>query len=137
GMEVTTYTDKAVAPDKKYSYRLVAIDESGLQSSEAQVLTLQTLPVVNRKVIKSLDSDLNRDKRLIYLHWQLLEKNTAVKSIEIFRGNDKEPLSLYKVVDGKAIELLDNDLVVNTKYKYGIRALLSNGQYSEMLTKEI
>jgi fibronectin type 3 domain-containing protein len=135
--QTTAYTDQNVEADKKYSYRLVAVDESGLQSPEAQVLTVQTLPVVNRKIIKSLDSDLNRDKRLIYLRWQLLEKTALVRSIEIFKGNDKEPMSLYKVVDGKTIELLDNDLVVNTKYKYGIRVLLSNGQYSEMMTKEI
>jgi uncharacterized protein len=133
---VTQFTDKEIQPEKKYSYKLVATDSSGWHSPEAQVLTIQTLPVVNRKIIKSLDSDLNREKRLIYLRWQLQNK-TGVKSIEIFKGDDKEPLSLYKVVDGKTVELLDNDLLVNTKYKYGIRALLTNGQYSEMLTKEI
>lgn len=131
-----TYTDKTTEPDKRYSYRLVAMDEAGLRSSGGQVLTVQTLPVVNRNVFKSVESDLDRDKRLIYLHWLLREKQ-PVKSIEVFRGSDKAPMELYKVLDGKRSELLDNELTVNTKYRYGLRAVLPNGQYSEMTIKEI
>ncbi|HEX7904179.1 MAG TPA: hypothetical protein VF487_09890 [Chitinophagaceae bacterium] len=134
--EASSYIDKEAVADKKYSYKLTATDEAGLFSPEGQVLTIQTLPTVNRKVFKSLDNDLNRDKRLIYLRWQVQEK-MVIQSIEVFRGTEKSPLELYKVLDGKTTELLDNDLLANTKYKYGIRALLPDGQYSEMLIKDI
>jgi uncharacterized protein len=135
--DITTYTDTATAADKNYSYRLIATDEAGLQSPEGQVLTLQTLSSsVSRKIFKEISSDLDRDKRMIYLSWKVQESST-VKSIEVFRASDKDPLELYKVLDGKASELLDNELVVNTKYKYGFRAVLSNGQYSEMIFKEV
>ena len=135
--DVTTYNDIDPEPDKTYSYRLMATDEAGLQSPEGQVLTLQTLPMaMNRKVFKEIASDLDRDKRMIYLRWETQEKS-AIKSIEVFRASDKDPLQLYKVLDGKTKELLDNELIVNTKYKYGLRALLTNGQYSEMMIKEV
>lgn len=132
----TTYNDKDVSPDKKYSYRLVAIDEAGHFSPDGQVLTVQTLPSTNRKVFTNVVSDLNREKRLIYLRWEVAQR-PAIKSIEVFRGSDKEPLELYKVLDPKKGELLDNELIVNTKYKYGLRALLANGQYSELMIREI
>lgn len=133
---IGSYKDGDIESEKKYSYKLVAIDQSGLNSPDAQVLTLQALPVVNRKAIKSLDFDLDREKKLIYLHWQLVEK-VPVKSIEIFRGTSEEPLSLFKVLEGKTKDMLDNELLINTRYKYGVRVLLTNGIYSEMLIKEI
>jgi hypothetical protein len=130
------FKDTNVDPDKKYSYKLQAVDSSRLQSPEAQILTIQTLPVVNRKLISSFEFDVDRTKRLIYLRWNMPDK-TQVKSIEIFRGSSEEPISLYKVLDGKTRDMLDNDLLVNTKYKYGIRLVLSNGTYSDLVTKEI
>ncbi|MBX9783444.1 MAG: hypothetical protein K2X48_09140 [Chitinophagaceae bacterium] len=133
---VKSYKDKKVEADKKYSYKLIAVDSAGLNSPEAQILTLQTLPVIDRKAISSFDFDIDRDKRLVYLRWQVADKY-SVKSIEIFRGTSEEPLSLYKVLDGKTRDMLDNDLLVNTKYKYGVRLVLSNGTYSELVTKEI
>jgi uncharacterized protein len=136
GKTIRSYKDEKVGADKKYSYKLVAVDSSGLPSAEAQVLTLQTLPLVNRKGISSLEFDIDRTKRLIYLRWQVAEK-VAVKSIEIFRGTSQEPLSIYKVLDGKTRDMLDNDLLVNTKYKYGVRVVLTNGTYSELITKEV
>lgn len=134
--DVTRYTDKDVQADKKYSYRLLVKDGAGHLSPEAQLLTVQTLPVVERKIIKEVESAVDREKRMIYLRWQYAEKMT-VKSVEIYRGDEKEPMSLYKVLDGKSSELLDDDLLVNTKYKYGIRAVLPNGQYSDIITKEV
>ena len=131
-----SFKDEKVDPDKKYSYKLVAVDSSGLNSAEAQVLIVQTLPIVNRKGISALDFDIDRNKRLVYLRWQFAEKIT-VKSIEIFRGTSQEPMSIYKVLDGKTRDMLDNDLLVNTKYKYGVRVVFSNGTYSELVTKEV
>jgi len=136
GKTIKSYKDDKVEADKKYSYKLVAIDSAGLKSPEAQILSVQTLPVINRKTITALDFDIDRNKRLIYLRWQVSEK-VAVKSIEIFRGTSEEPMSIYKVLDGKTRDMLDNDLLINTKYKYGVRAVLSNGTYSEIVTKEI
>lgn len=133
---VKSYKDEKVDPDKKYSYKLIAVDSSGLHSADAQILTVQTLPVVNRKAISSLNFDVDRNKRLIYLRWQLAEK-VSIKSIEVFRGTSDEPMSIYKVLDAKTRDMLDNDLLVNTKYKYGVRVVLSNGTYSELMTKEV
>lgn len=131
-----TFKDSKIEADKKYHYKLVAFDGSGLKSPEAQILTLQTLPVIDRNLISSFDYDVDRNKRLIYLRWNITS-NISVKTIEIFRGAGNEPMSLYKVLDGKNRDMLDNDLLVNTKYKYGVRLILSNGSYSNLVTKEI
>lgn len=134
--DITKYTDDKVNPEKKYYYRIAVADESGHISPETKTLTVMTLPKLAGKVISGLESDVDRDKRLVYLHWKLTE-GVKVNSIEIFRGDEKEPMSLYKVIDGKVNELLDNDLMVNTRYKYGIRAMLSTGQYTELVLKEV
>ena len=134
--DLTRYSDDKIIPERKYSYRIAVIDEAGHFSPETKTLTIITLPKLTRKVIDNIETDVDREKKMIYLRWKLTE-GIAIKNIEIFRGDEKEPLNLYKVIGGKVNELLDNELLANTRYKYGIRAMLENGQYSEMVIKEV
>lgn len=133
---ISQYTDTGVAADKKYNYKLVAKDSSGLESKMGQELTLTTLPLNNRSGIVKIDAEVDREKKLLYLHWKIAEK-LQVKSFEVFKGDEKEPLSLYKVLDGKSIDMLDNELTVNTKYKYGVRAVFADGHFSDIIIKEV
>jgi len=133
---IAKFTDDKVLPEKKYMYRISVIDEAGHISPETKQLIVFTVPKLERKIIANIETDVDREKRMIYLRWKLAE-GISIKTIEIFRGDDKEALSLYKIIDGKLNELLDNELLANTKYRYGIRAMLSNGQYSELVMKEV
>jgi uncharacterized protein len=130
------FVDKTVEPDKKYTYRLTAFDNGGLASQEAPVLNLQTMPLQIRKVIKEVSAQVDREKRLLYLNW-ICEQKADIKQIEIYRGDEKEGMSLYKVLSGGDRDMLENELTVNTLYKYGVRALLKNGQYSDFVVKEV
>ncbi len=132
----TNYKDKDVKPFKKYSYRLYAIDSSNLTSNDAQELNVQALPVINRKAITKLDAQVDREKRLLYLNWQLA-KDIKIKTIEIFRSENKEPISLYKVLPANMLDMIENELIVNTKYKYGVRVQFVTGEYSDIVIKEV
>lgn len=136
GLNKNHYTDTGVAADKKYSYKLVAKDSTGLESKAGQELSVTTLPLNKKSGIIKLDADVDREKRLLYLHWKIADK-IQVRSFEVFKGNEKESLSLYKVLDGKIIDMLDNELIINTKYKYGIRAVFADGHFSDIIIKEV
>lgn len=136
GLNKNQYADTGVVADKKYSYKLVAKDSAGLESKGGQELFVTTLPLNKKTGIVKIDADVDREKKLLYLHWKIADK-LQVKSFEVFRGNEKEPLSLYKVLDGKIIDMLDNDLTINTKYKYGIRAVFADGHFSDIIIKEV
>jgi uncharacterized protein len=130
------YIDKDVQPLKKYSYKLFAKDSSNFLSPEAQELKVQAMAIVNRKAITKVDAQVDREKRLLYVSWQV-DKTAEIKSIEIFRGENKEQITLYKVMDAKALDIIESELTVNTKYKYGVRALLKSGVYSDLVIKEV
>ncbi len=136
GLNKNQYNDTGVLADKKYSYKLVSRDSSGLESKSGQELIVTTLPLNKKAGIVKIDADVDREKKLLYLHWKITDK-IQVKSFEVFKGNDKEPLSLYKVLDGKMIDMLDNELTINTKYKYGIRAVFADGHFSDIIIKEV
>jgi uncharacterized protein len=130
------FIDKDIQPLKKYSYRLYAVDSSNLVSGTAQELNIQALPMVNRKAIIKVEAQVDREKRLLYLNWQLV-KDIKIKSIEVFRGENKEPISLYKILNPGIVDLIENELTVNTVYKYGIRVQLATGEYSDLVIKEV
>jgi hypothetical protein len=87
--------------------------------------------------IKKLAALIDRDKRQITLNWEPIVKD--ISQYEIFRGEDKEKLSLYKVMDAteQTISFTDTDLRVNTKYQYGIRAIYSDGRASAIIIKDV
>jgi hypothetical protein len=132
----TSYKDKQLVPLKKYWYRLYAVDSSGLWSGDAQVLQVTAARIVNRKAIINMDALVDREKKLLYVNWEY-DKGAKVKSVEIFRGDENTPISLYKVLSPANKELLEKDLIINTRYTYGLRVQFISGEYSDMTIKEV
>ncbi|MCG2617746.1 hypothetical protein LZZ85_25820 [Terrimonas sp. NA20] len=120
-----------------YAYTVIAVDSSSLESQPAQPLTVY-IPVKVRGKINELKLGVDRQLREIAVEWSAMAENGMIKSFELYRGGDKQKISLYKVIDNRtATSFADKDLLVNTKYTYGIRAVFSDGGYSDMQVKTV
>ena len=71
------------------------------------------------------------------MNWVKQTDIKNIKQFELYRGDDKRKMSLYKVFGENISEFTDDDLTVNTKYKYGIRVVFANGKYSDFVTKNL
>ena len=134
--EDSVYRDKNVLPLQQYDYRLYAIDSSGLQSRDAQIMLVTAAKVVNREGITKVDALVDREKKLLYINWDF-RKGEQIKNVEIFKGDELAPISLYKVLPSTSKDLIESELIINTKYTYGIRVQFSSGEYSDMVIKNI
>lgn len=120
-----------------YAYTVVVVDSSQLESQPSHPLAVY-IPVKVRGKVNELKVGVNRESREIAVEWSAQAENGQIKSFELYRGGDKQPLSLYKVIDSRSItSFIDKELLVNTKYTYGIRAVFNDGGYSDMQTKTV
>jgi uncharacterized protein len=135
--KIQLYTDKTCEANKIYSYTIIAVDSSKLESLPAVPITIEFAEKRIKNAIKSLDGEVDRDNRQITLTWKLLPDIKNIKQFELYRGEDKVGMSLYKMIEKDASTFLDKDLLVNTKYKYAIRVVFENGKTSDFITKNL
>jgi uncharacterized protein len=135
--KIQQYTDKTCEANKIYSYTIIALDSSKLESLPAVPITIEFAEKRIKNAIKSLDGEVDRDNRQITLNWKLLPDIKNIKQFELYRGEDKVGMSLYKIVEKEAVTFLDKDLLVNTKYKYAIRVVFENGKTSDFITQNL
>ncbi len=130
-------TDIDYVEGKTYSYTLIAVDSSRLESAPAIPLTISISVKRIKEAIKKLDVAADREHRFITLNWEHAPNAKNIRQIEIYRGEDKQSVSLYQQLDKDAQSFVDKDLRINTKYKYAVRAVYSNGAYSDFITKSV
>ncbi len=135
--KIQQHTDKTCEANKMYSYTIIAIDSSKLESLPAVPITIEFAEKRIKNAIKSLDGEVDRDNRQITLNWKLLPDIKNIKQFELYRGEDKVGMSLYKIIEKEVATFLDKDLLVNTKYKYAIRVVFENGKTSDFVTKNL
>lgn len=131
------WTDEDGMPGFSYSYTLVAVDSSQLESKPAIPVTVSIPEKRVKAAVKKLEAQVDRSARTITLQWQPAAENGNVRRLELYRGQDKEPMSLYKQLPAAEQTFVDSDLRVNTKYRYGIRAVYESGKYSDFVIKQV
>jgi uncharacterized protein len=135
--KIQTYIDKTCEPNKTYSYTIVALDSGKLESKPAVPITIEFAEKRIKLALKSLDAEVDRDARQITLSWKLLPDIKNIKQYELYRGEDKIGMSLYKIIEKEEISFIEKDLLVNTKYKYGLRVVFESGKTSDFITKNV
>ncbi|MFT3681953.1 MAG: hypothetical protein QM791_16890 [Ferruginibacter sp.] len=137
GSSVKEVIEKELLQGATYSYTLVAVDSARLESEPAIPLVITVSEKRVKKAIQKLMLETDRDNRKINVSWQLVPGIKNIKKIELYRGADKEKMELYKLLDKTIESFTDKELLVNTIYKYGIRAVYVNGMYSDFITETI
>jgi hypothetical protein len=60
-----------------------------------------------------------------------------VKQLELYRGTSKTNVSLYKILDPGVVQFVDTNLIVNTPYRYAVRAIYQSGKQSDFAITDI
>lgn len=133
GRDTTSFTDKALAGGKTYSYYVVARSEGGLTtaSEELTIATAQQANTPDAKITK-LYAYTQPEKRRIEITWDHEMKQVA--ELRVYRAESGKQLVLWKVLpaDGKGI--YDTNVQANTEYQYGVMAVFTSGAFSSMKT---
>ncbi|MBK8623350.1 MAG: hypothetical protein IPN79_16695 [Saprospiraceae bacterium] len=127
-LDVNTYVDKNVKAGKTYSYRVYAVDDAGLISPDAGVLTLKSY---YRKIIEpvtNLTLSLTEDKRAARLQWNY--QNQTNVNFSIYKNINETGYITYKIVKGQTsfedIKIKKGDIV-----KYRVKVVDQDGKQSE------
>lgn len=136
-VSTSEWIDKEGQEGRLYSYTIIAMDSSKLESEPAKPLTVRVPEKRVKEVVKNLAVEVDRKGRTVTVTWEQLKTVKNIKRLELYRGEAKLPMSLYKQMATATNSFIDTDLHVNTRYKYAIRAVFTNGQYSDFVTKSI
>jgi len=121
---ISSYTDKSAEPGRTYYYSIIAKDSSGLESLPMKSLKLslpndpQVLKVSSFKAIPNLDGNK------VELQW--LTERTDVAQFELYKGFGEEPVTLWKIVEGKHRSIVDA-VRLDLRYEYKIRMVMKSG----------
>ena len=130
------YSDAAIIGGNTYSYIITAKDSSGLESVPVQPVTVR-VPVSPESIrIKGFNASANRQERYIEVSWNAIADKAA--EYQLYKGEKDQPISLWKVVNATTRSITDEQVKINTIYKYGIRVVKANGgmgQYQELEVK--
>lgn len=116
--------DKTAEQGSSYWYAIIAKDQSGLESIPKQPLKISLpgnpadLKLTSFKVVTDLE------KRNIELQWTT--DQTDIIRFELYKGAGEEPVTLWKIVDGKQNSIKDI-LRPDLTYEYMIRMVMTNG----------
>ncbi len=120
-----SYTDEDIEAGKRYRYYLIAIDKSNLLSEKSQEITLRNTNLSATKVIRSLSSFVNKEKKQIELFWKV-NKKEKVTEIVVYRQKQGEKPTLWGTLPGGQNFLEDTNIIPANTYTYFIKAMLSN-----------
>jgi fibronectin type 3 domain-containing protein len=130
------YSDAAVIGGNTYSYVITAKDSSGLESIPVQPVTV-TVPISPSAVrVKAFNAYANRQERYIQVSWNAVADKVA--EYQLYKGEQDQPVTLWKVVGADTRSITDQQVKINTIYKYGIRVVKvggAMGQYQELEVK--
>ncbi|WP_034228257.1 fibronectin type III domain-containing protein [Aquimarina pacifica] len=131
----TKHRDTSVQSGITYLYTLVTIDESGLESEPITPLTIRSAKQTINPEIDKFDGLVNRDEKRIILQWKY--KEGEINEFLLYRAEEDEKPTLYKVFTDQEEKFIDNNLKVNTHYTYLLKAVLDSGTSSPIKKIEI
>lgn len=127
-----SYIDNSeLEPKKEYEYQIKARNTTNLWSDPKSIntiITIETLNIKAKKVLKDIEAVVDRDKRRVLLKWDYTIDKSKVESIEIYKNEVGKTPFLWKVVKTSEPDfILDNQLLLNTEYEYHFMPNLKDG----------
>jgi fibronectin type 3 domain-containing protein len=127
GDTLYTYTDKSMASNGAQQYTLIAVDEAGLESPPAPVVTGVKLPEL-KKQVELNKPVVDRERKRITISWSY--DMAEVVSYKIFKKVDNGDMKLYRTIRDRQLE--DAALVAGSTYTYSVMAVFADGSTSKL-----
>lgn len=132
----TNWTDKDIQEGKQYSYTIIAIDDSNLESDPAAPLTVIIPKATIPPAIKELSSYINREKGHIELFWKPY-KEAQVAELLLYKGHNDDSISLFQSLAPNEKHIVDEKVKPNNEYVYMLRAVFKDGRMSKMTSLHV
>ncbi|MEO6541250.1 MAG: hypothetical protein ABIN74_09680 [Ferruginibacter sp.] len=125
---VSSFTDSTVKEGASYSYILIAIDGSNLNSA-SKTLNISMTEQEIKEGVRSLAARVNAQEKQVVLTWSPIN-NTASSMLVLFRSLNGEEMNVYKRITTDKQAYTENGEA--GKYQYAMKVLYSNGAESEL-----
>jgi fibronectin type 3 domain-containing protein len=124
----TAFRDENAEKNKRYHYRLFSIDRSGLKSTPSNQVSGKFLFAGPPATVKNFMVEADRERKVITLRWKY--NLTGVVKYMIYRAVGDEPITLYKAIPADRFLFEDNEVRMNTFYRYRIKSVFKEGRES-------
>ncbi len=122
---LSDYEDASAEIGVSYSYTLIAVDRSKLESQPAKPVRGQRIDTGIRPPVQNLKAKADRGEGFITLSWEYTE--AGVEKYKIYRSENGGKMRLIGTVEGATEAYFDKFLKENTEYKYGVQAVFESG----------
>lgn len=118
--------DSLLIPGYNYEYEILVIDKSE-NFCKINSPKIQFEPGYREKM-KGIKITVDQLKKEIFISFQ--HPNEKIKSYQIYRSRNKEPITLIKTIQGNFNSFSDHALSINNKYTYQISYVTISGIHS-------
>ncbi len=132
---ITNYSDTKVNPGRKYSYTLITVDQSGLESEPTPPLIINMPGKLLKPGIKGIYATVDREQKFIQLTWRFNDENGV--ELQLYRKSNEASFTLYQRLDPNNKRWIDQKLIPNTTYTYAFKAIFKDGSVSEWKEIEV
>lgn len=126
-----TWTDTKVEENKQYSYTIIAIDDSGLESDPVPPLTIVIPKTTLAPQIKGFGNYVDKKIGYIELFWKEYKQENVVE-FALYKGINEKPISLMRKLPITTKRIVDNKIKPNNTYIYMIQAIFKDGSKSKI-----
>ena len=124
---IATYRDSLVEPGRAYAYTLEVTDDDGLVSERPRPVGVRVKDYGLQPPIDVFTATPRSAEGTVLLSW---DYSVTPREYHIYRATEGETVALLKVVDGEAINYLDEGTRKGRNYRYLMKAVFANGKVS-------
>ncbi|MFD0962911.1 hypothetical protein [Pseudofulvibacter geojedonensis] len=132
-IQLDSWIDENVKQGNRYSYTIIAKDESNLESDPAPPVNIVIPKTSLQPPVMGISSYVDRKARYIELYWKKY-KQENVAEIAIYKTIKGKKMSLYRNVLPTVTRLVDVKVQPNNEYVYMFRAVYKDGRVSKIAT---
>ncbi|BDW93894.1 hypothetical protein MACH07_27260 [Flagellimonas marinaquae] len=130
------WSDEDVVEGQQYTYTLIAIDDSELDSDPAPPLTVIVPKTSLHPPLQGLYGEADKEAGTITIYWKAYKEPNASK-ITIYKGVQGQPKNLLKEIPVEAKGIVDSKIQPNNTYEYLFRVVFGDGGLSEASTLDV
>lgn len=124
------FIDDKVDGKSKYYYSMTATDDEGNETAPSEPLVLESIPQIVKLGIGSFSAMVDKHSKVIELYWD--SKSKDIVEYQLYKRKKDGNNVLYKILEPvKKNSFTDSTLQVGNTYFYSIRAVFSDGTYSQ------
>jgi uncharacterized protein len=125
---VQQFVDRQITPKLLYEYIMLAVDSANNESKPCKSVFVRKIDTGIRPAIEDIETNIDETNKQIEIKWEYPYKD--VKNYLIYRAKDESPIRYYQLIPADNQEFKDKKVIINTKYRYRIKAKFEDGSES-------